>query len=549
MEGKTIGYGKRKDEREDLNRFLESVRNSDISIGKAKKSPITGSTVAVLTTPVMEKGKKIGILCLALSLDSISDLLVANARLGKEGYISIVENDGRVIAHINKNLILNLDISKQSFGAGLLSMREGEIMDFVFGGQKRFATLKRLEKWKLSVAAIQPLHEITNSLNKLVLGIIIISLLTASVSAYVLYRVLNNRLRPLESVSKVFRTMSEGDLRCNLNSSYQDEIGMISGDMNSFIQNLSKSIKNVQQISLDLSSSANQLTTSSLSFATVAQSTAASSEEMSATTEEMSAAMDQISEKVERQYRNIREFHSKIKSLSQGSRQIGKEIQNTLKKSNMISEKVKTGEESLNSMGTVFGTILKSSEQMTGIIKIINEIADQTQLLSLNASIEAARAGDAGRGFAIVADEISKLSEKTTSSIKSISGIIGGNRSGLSNGIDGIQITLTTLREIIQTVEEVAVVMEELFQITKTQDHLSSEVDLESDRIGEESEAVKLAIEEQKRAVREITNVISKLNDETLGTASSSEEVSATSVSLSNNAEILKRITDKFQVA
>ncbi len=548
LEGKTIGYGRTPEQKEDLENFLKAVRAERVSISKAKKSPITGHTVVVLSSAVKEKGEIIGVLCIALSLDSISDQLIANAQLGKEGYVSVVEQEGRIIAHKKKELILNMDISKQSFGSRLMSLKDGEILKFFFLDQNRLATSKRLDRWKLNVVAIQPFGEISETLNELILGILGMSVLIASVSGVLLYRLLKKRLGPLESVSHTFREMSEGDLTKKVESKYEDEIGIISVDMNSFIKTLSGSIQNVQNISMDLATSANQLSSSSQSFATIAQSTAASSEQMSATTEEMMAGMENIADKVGNQYRNINEFHSKIKDLSRGVRGIGSEIQNTLQRATTISDHAKKGEESLNSMSTMLGNILKSSNQMSDIIQIITEISDQTQLLSLNASIEAARAGGAGKGFAVVADEISKLSEKTASSIKSISHMIGQNKSQLDIGVGGVQSSVETIRNIVTNVDAVAEAMKYLSGITDTQEILNTDVDRQSDKIGAEAESVKLAIEEQKRAVREITEVIGRLNEEALGTASSSEEVSATSVSLSANAELLKNITNQFKI-
>lgn len=548
LAGKTIGYGASPESRKDLDTFRASVRERSISIGNAKKSPITGATVVVLSAPIRSEGKTIGVLSLALSLDAVSDQLVSSAQLGKEGYVSVVENDGFIIAHKKKELILKMDISKQPFGKKLLELKEGEVFKFFFLGQDRFATIRRLNDWNMSIVAIQPIGEISESLNELIAGILLISFLMASVSGLLLYRMLAKRLGPLGSVGDVFRKMSDGDLTQSVRAEYSDEIGTMSSDMNSFIGSLSGSIRNVQNVSSELSYSANELSNSSQSFATIAQSTAASSEEMSATTEEMSAGMENISAIVGNQYRNIHAFHSKIKELSRGVREIGSEIETTLERANAISTEAKKGQDSLSSMSSTLGKILKSSDQMTDITKIINEISDQTQLLSLNASIEAARAGDAGKGFAVVANEISKLSEKTASAIQSISSMIAQNKTELDGGVEGVRSSVDVLQRIIFNVDAVASGMKELYEITKSQDVLNSEVDLQSDRIGAESESVKIAIEEQKRAVREIAEVISRLNEQALGTASSSEQVSATSIRLFENAELLKNISGQFIV-
>ncbi|TGL68376.1 methyl-accepting chemotaxis protein [Leptospira kmetyi] len=548
LDGKTIGYGKTPEQRADLSGFLNSVRKQNVSMSSAKKSPITGSTVVVLSTAVKEGENIIGVLCIALSLDSISDQLVTNARLGKEGYVTVIEQEGNIIAHKNKSLILNMEISKQSFGKELLALENGKMIRFFFSGQTRFATVQRLDRWKLVVAAIQPTNEISDSLNELILGIVLISVLIAFLSGSFLYRLVNKRLKPLESASQVLKEMSDGNLTNKIETSYRDEIGGMSMDMNSFIETLSGSIRNVQKIATDLSDSSDQLSSSSQSFAGVAQATAATSEEMSATTEEMAAGMDQITERIAKQFHNIKIFHSKIKELSSGARKIGSEIQNTVQRNAAITDDAKKGEESLASMQLRLNAVLKSSEEMSGIVTLVNEISDQTRLLALNAAIEAARAGSAGKGFAVVAEEVSKLSDKTASSIQSISQILGKNQSELDQGVEALQASVDTIHKIIKTVDVVSEGMQELLKITESQELLNEDVDRQSDTIGAEAESVKLAIEEQKRAVREIAEVVSQWNEQAIGTASSSEDVSTTSVQLSANAERLKKIAGQFKI-
>ncbi|PJZ58244.1 methyl-accepting chemotaxis protein [Leptospira barantonii] len=548
LDGKTIGYGKTPEQREDLSGFLKSVHNEKVSMSKAKKSPITGSTVVVLSTAVKDGENVIGVLCIALSLDSISDQLVTNARLGKEGYVAVIEQEGSIIAHKNKSLILNMEISKQNFGKELLTLENGKMIQFFFSGQTRFATVQRLDRWKLIVAAIQPTNEISDSLNELILGIVLISVLIASFSGSFLYRLVNKRLKPLESASLVLKEMSDGNLTNKIETSYRDEIGGMSMDMNSFIETLSGSIRNVQKIATDLSDSSHQLSSSSQSFAGVAQATAATSEEMSATTEEMAAGMEQITERIAKQFYNIQIFHSKIKELSSGARKIGSEIQNTVQRNEAITVDAKKGEESLASMQLRLNAVLKSSEEMSGIITLVNEISDQTRLLALNAAIEAARAGSAGKGFAVVAEEVSKLSDKTASSIQSISQILGKNKSELDQGVEALQTSVDTIHKIIRTVDSVSEGMQDLLKITESQELLNEDVDRQSDTIGAEAESVKLAIEEQKRAVREIAEVVSQWNEQAIGTATSSEDVSSTSVQLSANAERLKKIAGQFKI-
>ncbi|HQL81681.1 MAG TPA: methyl-accepting chemotaxis protein, partial [Spirochaetota bacterium] len=120
-----------------------------------------------------------------------------------------------------------------------------------------------------------------------------------------------------------------------------------------------------------------------------------------------------------------------------------------------ISNNALSGEKSLAVMSESMGNIRKSSQEMTGVIQIINDISDKINLLSLNAAIEAARAGDAGRGFAVVADEISKLADQTTSSIKSIDSLIRTNEQEIINGNRNVSETVGKINSIISDIEKI----------------------------------------------------------------------------------------------
>ncbi|MFB5649501.1 methyl-accepting chemotaxis protein [Leptospira wolffii] len=545
LDGKSLGY-KVEDDR--LKENIDAVREGKILLGTPQKSPITGKPVAVLSVPIKDGNRITGSLNIALSFDIVSEKVTNRIKVGEQGYISLMSQNGVVIAHPKKEMILNLDVAKEPYGQKMMQLQTGEIFEFTFHGADRFSTVARLDNWKMTVIVIQPKSEIRSTLFELLLFIGLTGLVTVGLSVFALYILLKKRLGPLENASRLFQSMAEGDLRSDIQVVYRDEIGSMSADLNLFIGSLRTSLKDIQRIAFELASAAEELTSSSQGFATGAQSTAASSEEMSATVEEMSAGMESISATTDNQYSNITEFHTRIKELSAGVRKIGAEIQNTLGIAKSISFEAKKGEESLNGMSGMIENILTSSGEMKSIIGIINDISDQTQLLALNAAIEAARAGEAGKGFAVVAEEISKLSVKTASSIKSIGEMINKNNSELDVGAKGIRSSVEILHNIIKNVDSVGEAMNHLYEITSAQESVNRDVDEQSDRVGKEAESVKLATDEQKRAVREIAQVITQINEHTLNTASGSEEMSSSAQNLASTAEVLRSITEKFKI-
>ncbi|MCW7469548.1 methyl-accepting chemotaxis protein [Leptospira kanakyensis] len=517
-------------------------------IGKPILNPLTNNPVVTITYPVYDGEKLIGNAGIALSLMDLTDKVINKIKIGRDGYVVISTKAGLLIALKEKKQILKYDLSKDESGSRMLNLKTGEILEFVYLDKDHLAVSHQLDNWGLVILAIQPKEEIKEALFDLMITIIISSIVIALGSIWFLYVLLSKRLNPLEDVSGIFKSMSEGDLTSTIKVVYDDEIGRMGKGLNTFIASLRKSFEEIQRITIELAAASEELTSSSNNFATGAQSTAASSEEMSATIEEMSAGMDYIAASTERQFGNFANFHSKIRELSESIRKIGSEIESTLKLAESISDQAKKGEESIQGMSQMIENILHSSGEMTAIIQIINEISDQTQLLALNAAIEAARAGEAGRGFAVVADEISKLSEKTASSIKSIGNMITKNNRELDSGANAIRSSAEMLHNIIQNVETVSIAMNKLYQVTSAQESIKREVDEGAEQMGQDAETIKLSTNEQKKAVREISEVIIQINEHTLGTASGSEEMSSSAQNLASTAEILKGITERFKL-
>ncbi|EMK05985.1 MULTISPECIES: methyl-accepting chemotaxis protein [Leptospira] len=541
--GKSIGI---KISEVKIEQSILTAKEGKAYLAKARKSPINGLPVALISVPILEGNHPIGLVGVALSFDSISEKIIKAIKIGEQGYVFAMEQEGIVIAHPKKDQVLNLDISKENYGKKILDLKTGNMTEFISQGDEHYVIPYKLDTWKTSIVAVQPKSEIRESLFGLLVLIVLVGATTASVSSYLLYVLLKKRLSPLENASKLFKTMSEGDLRSNIKVIYKDEIGSMSQDLNSFIFSIRNSLKEIQNVSTELASFSEKLTISSNSFAAGAQATAASTEEMSATVEELASGMDNISAGTNRQYNNIIEFHNNIKNLSSSVSEIRSEIKQALELTQGISLQAVKGEESLGQMKTMVQNIIKSSGEMSAIIGIINDISDQTSLLALNAAIEAARAGEAGKGFAVVAEEISKLSERTNSSIKSISEMILRNNHELDSGANGIQSSSEVIHEIIKNTDTVSKAMKNLYEITSAQEGINRQVAEHADKVGADAEFVKQAMDEQKQAFHEITQAIVQINDHTLGTASGADEISSSAKNLEISAEDLRQITERF---
>jgi methyl-accepting chemotaxis protein len=293
----------------------------------------------------------------------------------------------------------------------------------------------------------------------------------------------NSIVKPIKRLGKYIEKISEGDLTDEFKVLHKDEIGEMSRYINSMVDNINIALTNVSRASSEVQKHSENISDSgaTLSDAIKAQSERTANVEQAV--QEILTSFEDISVNIE----GISGEISTIRNSAQGGQKM---LDKTVYGIKNLAENVFSSSETINSLG-------KSTEQITQIISVINEIADQTNLLALNAAIEAARAGEHGRGFAVVADEVRKLAERTVDATEEISHMTLGIRkevtasvSDMSKGaemakegeemISGLQISLA---EIINGVVDVADKIQAVSAAVKQQNASSKQISENSSKI------------------------------------------------------------------
>jgi len=223
-------------------------------------------------------------------------------------------------------------------------------------------------------------------------------------------------------------------------------------------------------------------------------------------TEQISSASQQISDGAQQQSAAFEELSGSVQANASSSQHANELAQDTTRKAEKAGEGMVT---TLDAMGT----IEHSSKQISEAVSIITDIADQTNLLALNAAIEAARAGEHGKGFAVVADEVRKLAEKSAASAKEITGLIKDSLSQVENGVSLSKETGDRLKDIVTNIT-----------------NISSQV-----------RAITTATQEQAAAMEENTTI-------TESNSSASEEMAASAEELAAQANSLRDLVSRFKV-
>ncbi|TAL38997.1 MAG: hypothetical protein EPN93_02665 [Spirochaetes bacterium] len=314
----------------------------------------------------------------------------------------------------------------------------------------------------------------------------------------------------------------------------------ITDNLNGMFARVSYLMDEITGITGNLVESLNSMSDTSLVFSQNAQNQAATTEQITATIEEISAGMETVTNNVSMQFSKLSELTRNILTLSSVITEISRQVQDAQALSGEISHHVAVGSETLERLSVSMETIRANSREMTNIVQIINDISDKINLLSLNASIEAARAGDYGRGFAVVADEISKLADQTTMSIKDIDALIKKNDQEIVVELGNVKETVSMISGISQGVGRIDSLVDQISSNVNMQLEIKEIINREADTVKSGSDEIKASTEEQHTAIQEIVKSVSQINESTQAIASGSEQIANKSVELASTSQVLK---------
>ena len=390
------------------------------------------------------------------------------------------------------------------------------------------------------------IDKVQSIIRKSYLVLAMIMFLIIAITVVAVYHLRGKIITPITKIINDVTGIAESaDLTCRTTVSSTDEVGLLAESFNRFIEKTQNIIRQIGEISQRLAASSEEFTSISMNLS---QTKSDITKEASYTANTITGLIHRITKLSGEQLDLFESLRKLIENLYTGIQMVSIQSEKTLSLSATVALNAKKGGESISTMNISMDKVMESSNDMIGIIEIINDISDRINLLSLNAAIEAARAGDAGKGFAVVAEEISKLADQTASSTKSIDALIKANSEEISLEIRNLDATTAILNLIIGGVEQMKTEVTTINSITKEQLDTAEKVRDNSGNIFSRAEEIKTIAANQKNELDAITSSIAHIDEYTGTITTGAEEIAASSEDIAGMAEALNEKVSLFKV-
>ena len=350
--------------------------------------------------------------------------------------------------------------------------------------------------------------------------VVVLSTVAVILGTLIAFFITRSITQPINQAVVVAKRVADGDLTSRIEVKSSDEIGMLMQALKEMNDNLSNLIKDARKNAEEVFSASSELAASASQVAAGSQAQSEAASSMAAAVEEMTVSVTQIAD-------HANEAHTIAKESSALATTGGNVIHGTISEMKGIAE-------SVNESSRIVQELAKQSEQISGIVKIIKEVAEQTNLLALNAAIEAARAGEQGRGFAVVADEVRKLAERTSLSTIEISDVIGKIQGSINDATEslhsGVEMANQGMEKARQAGDSV------------------SQINTGSQRVVGTVNDISSALKEQSVATNEIAKSVEKVAQMAEENSFAVEETAKTAHHLEQLSTMLQVTVGRFKI-
>lgn len=433
-------------------------------------------------------------------------------------YVYVVKNDGTMLYHPTKEKV-GQPVENAVIKGVVQQLQDGKkpgttVVEYDFNGTTKYSAYTILNNENILVLTADESEALAGitTVTGVAVGIIAIVVLIAIIISFIMGRRL---MRPLVKVSTIIEDVANGNIEADFSvvKESNDEIGLIIEKMKELTQSLGSIVGKIRNSSDTMSSNSYELNDTS-------SQTLAANNEISKAVEDVAEGSTGMAASISKINENLLEMSNETKDINASVDEIKNQTTAVQDSSKIMNDKIKSMQDSSHKMDEGISAISKRIEtvnttvdKVSNIVSVIEEISSETNLLSLNASIEAARAGDAGKGFAVVAQEIRVLSDNTNTELENIKQIIS---SLVEECRYCVQASGTIVEDNAKQKEEIKAVLDEFCS-------LDEQIQKTAEKADEIEELVTAMIELND----DITKSSNSLTDVSAANAAATEEMNA----------------------